>query len=281
MRDLVSERRNPRTTNIDQLSTLQILATINEEDRMVAHRIEKELPHIANATETFVGTLKKGGRVFYVGAGTSGRLGVLDAAELISTFGLEEGRVQAIVAGGSEAMFRPVLGAEDDEQGGERAILKAEVGEGDFVIGISASGRTAFVIGAMRKARELGAKTAIISVNPECEAASYADIGITPVVGEEVIAGSTRMKAGTAEKMILTMMSTAAMIRLGRVKSNLMIDLKPVSRKMVERAKRIVMSEAGVSYEKASKLLEMTNFNIRDAIARAKRGDRPAQSAHG
>lgn len=263
---LISEKRHPKTVNIDELSTIEILRVINEEDKKVAYAIEKVLPSVAEAVEEYVRALNSGGRVFYVGAGTSGRLGVIDAAELIPTFGMEEGRVQAIIAGGPEAMFRPKEGAEDDEMAGGEEMVKRKVNEKDFVIGLSASGRTPFVIGALKKARELGAKTAIISVNPECKAAKYADIKIIPVVGEEVIAGSTRMKAGTAEKMLLTMMSTAAMIKLGRVKSNLMVNLLPLSRKLRERAKRIVMEATGAGYEEAVRALERTGYNVEKAI---------------
>ncbi|RLG39645.1 MAG: N-acetylmuramic acid 6-phosphate etherase, partial [Thermoproteota archaeon] len=262
----ISEKRHPKTVNIDELSTIEILRVINEEDKKVAYAIEKVLPSVAEAVEEYVRALNSGGRVFYVGAGTSGRLGVIDAAELIPTFGMEEGRVQAIIAGGPEAMFRPKEGAEDDEMAGGEEMVKRKVNEKDFVIGLSASGRTPFVIGALKKARELGAKTAIISVNPECKAAKYADIKIIPVVGEEVIAGSTRMKAGTAEKMLLTMMSTAAMIKLGRVKSNLMVNLLPLSRKLRERAKRIVMEATGAGYEEAVRALERTGYNVEKAI---------------
>jgi len=263
---LITEKRHPKTVNIDELSTIEILKVINEEDKKVAYAVEKVLPEVAKAVEEYVRALKSGGRVFYVGAGTSGRLGVIDAAELIPTFGMEEGRVQAIIAGGPEAMFRPKEGAEDDELVGEEEMVKRGVSEKDFVIGLSASGRTPFVIGALRKARQLGAKTAIISVNPECKAGKHADIKIIPIVGEEVITGSTRMKAGTAEKMLLTMMSTAAMIRLGRVKSNLMVNLLPLSKKLRERAKRIVMEATGVEYEEATKMLEKTGYDVEKAI---------------
>ncbi|HIE24278.1 MAG TPA: N-acetylmuramic acid 6-phosphate etherase [Candidatus Korarchaeota archaeon] len=269
---LISEKRHPKTINIDELSTIEILKIINEEDKKVAYAIEKVLPEVERAVEEFVRALKSGGRVFYVGAGTSGRLGVIDAAELIPTFGMEEGRVQAIIAGGPEAMFKPKEGAEDDELVGEEEMVRRRISKKDFVIGLSASGRTPFVIGALKKARELGAKTAIISVNPDCKAAKHADIKIFPIVGEEVITGSTRMKAGTAEKMLLTMMSTAAMIRLGRVKSNLMVNLLPLSRKLRERAKRIVMEATGVGYEKAAETLERTGYDVEKAIELLKSG---------
>ena len=262
---LISEKRSRRTMDIDKMPTLEILRAINEEDKNVAHAVERVLPSIAEAVEAMVDALRRGRKVFYVGAGTSGRLGVIDAAELIPTFGLEEGRVQAIIAGGREAVFRPVEAAEDNERAGEEAIEEM-IGEADLLIGLSASGRTPFVIGALRRARELKARTVAISVNPGCKIAQHADVKIIPVVGEEVITGSTRMKAGTAEKMILTMMSTAAMIRLGKVRSNLMVRLLPLSEKLRERAKRIVMEEAGVGYEEASKILEKTKYSIEDAV---------------
>ncbi|RLF04065.1 MAG: N-acetylmuramic acid 6-phosphate etherase [Thermoprotei archaeon] len=263
---LISEQRNPRTANIDELSVEEILKVINEEDKKVAYAVEKEIPNIARATEAMIKALKGGGRVFYVGAGTSGRLGVIDRAELISTFGMDPEKIIPILAGGPKAMYGPSEMAEDKEENGARIIAKYKVCGRDVVIGISASGRTPYVVGALREARRRGATTVLITVNPGAKAAKYADIVICPVVGPEVIMGSTRMKAGTAQKMILTMMSTTAMIKLGRVKGNLMVNLLPISTKLRERAKRIVMMEAGVSYEEASRILRETGYNVKLAI---------------
>ncbi|RLE95577.1 MAG: N-acetylmuramic acid 6-phosphate etherase [Thermoprotei archaeon] len=263
---LISEQRNPRTANIDELSVEEILRVINEEDKKVAYAVEKEIPIIARATEAVIRALKGGGRVFYVGAGTSGRLGVIDRAELISTFGMDPRKVIPILAGGPKAMYGPSEMAEDKEENGARIIARYRVCERDVVIGISASGRTPYVVGALREAKRRGATTVLITVNPGAKAAKYADIVICPVVGPEVIMGSTRMKAGTAQKMILTMMSTTAMIKLGRVKGNLMVNLLPISTKLRERAKRIVMMETGASYEEASRILEETGYNVKLAI---------------
>jgi len=263
---LISEQRNPRTANIDELSVEEILRVINEEDKKVAYAVEKEIPNIARATEAVIRALKCGGRVFYVGAGTSGRLGVIDRAELISTFGMDPRKVIPILAGGPKAMYGPSEMAEDKEENGARIIARYRVCERDVVIGISASGRTPYVVGALREAKRRGATTVLITVNPGAKAAKYADIVICPVVGPEVIMGSTRMKAGTAQKMILTMMSTTAMIKLGRVKGNLMVNLLPISTKLRERAKRIVMMETGASYEEASRILEETGYNVKLAI---------------
>ncbi|MCD6357467.1 MAG: N-acetylmuramic acid 6-phosphate etherase [Thermoproteales archaeon] len=263
---LISEQRNPRTANIDELSVEEILRVINEEDKKVAYAVEKEIPNIARATEAVIRALKCGGRVFYVGAGTSGRLGVIDRAELISTFGMDPRKVIPILAGGPKAMYGPSEMAEDREENGARIIARYRVCERDVVIGISASGRTPYVVGALREAKRRGATTVLITVNPGAKAAKYADIVICPVVGPEVIMGSTRMKAGTAQKMILTMMSTTAMIKLGRVKGNLMVNLLPISTKLRERAKRIVTMETGASYEEASRILEETGYNVKLAI---------------
>jgi len=269
---LISEQRNPRAARLDELSVEEILRLINEEDKKVAYAVEKEIPNIARATEAVIRALKSGGRVFYVGAGTSGRLGVIDRAELISTYGMDPRRVVPILAGGPRAMYGPAEMAEDREDNGARAIARHRVCEKDVVIGISASGRTPYVVGALREAKRRGATTVLITVNPGAKAAEYADIVVCPVVGPEVVMGSTRMKAGTAQKMILTMMSTAAMIKLGRVKGDLMVDLLPISTKLRERARRIVMMETGATYEEASRALEEAGFNVKLAILMLKAG---------
>jgi len=263
---LISEQRNVKTVDIDRLSMEEILRVINEEDKKVAYAVEREIPNIAKAAHAYLRSLKNGGRVFYVGAGTSGRMGVIDRAELISTFKMDPKAIIPILAGGVKAMYGPSEMAEDKEENGRRMISKYRVDERDSVIGISASGRTPYVVGALKEAKRRGATTIAITVNPDAEISHYADIVICPLVGPEVIAGSTRMKAGTAQKMILTMLSTAVMVKLGRVYSNLMVSLLPISSKLRERARRIVMTEAGVDYETAAKTLEETGYDIKAAI---------------
>ncbi|RLI24520.1 N-acetylmuramic acid 6-phosphate etherase [Candidatus Bathyarchaeota archaeon] len=263
---LISEQRNVKTVDIDRLSMEEILRVINEEDKKVAYAVEREIPNIAKAAHAYLRSLKNGGRVFYVGAGTSGRMGVIDRAELISTFKMDPKAIIPILAGGVKAMYGPSEMAEDKEENGRRVISKYRVDERDSVIGISASGRTPYVVGALKEAKRRGATTIVITVNPDAEISRYADIVICPLVGPEVIAGSTRMKAGTAQKMILTMLSTAVMVKLGRVYSNLMVSLLPISSKLRERARRIVMTEAGVDYETAAKTLEETGYDIKAAI---------------
>ena len=263
---LLSEQRNVKTVDIDRLSMEEILRVINEEDKKVAYAVEREIPNIAKAAHAYLRSLKNGGRVFYVGAGTSGRMGVIDRAELISTFKMDPKAIIPILAGGVKAMYGPSEMAEDKEENGRRVISKYRVDERDSVVGISASGRTPYVVGALKEAKRRGATTIAITVNPDAEISRYADIVICPLVGPEVIAGSTRMKAGTAQKMILTMLSTAVMVKLGRVYSNLMVSLLPISSKLRERARRIVMTEAGVDYETAAKTLEETGYDIKAAI---------------
>lgn len=237
LEQLISEQVNPRTVNIDKLSVEEILRLINDEDKKVAYAVERELPNIAKAVEAMIKALKSGGRVFYIGAGTSGRLGIVDRAELISTFGMDRSKVIAILAGGTKAIFGPSEMAEDNEENGAKAMKRYRVSSKDVVIGISASGRTPYVLGSLKEARKRGAITIAITVNPNAKMIRYSDIVICPIVGPEVIMGSTRMKAGTAQKMILTMMSTTVMIKLGRVKGNLMTNLLPISTKLKERAK--------------------------------------------
>lgn len=263
---LISEQVNPRTVNIDRLSVEEILRLINDEDKKVAYAVEKELPNIAKTVEVMIRALKLGGRIFYVGAGTSGRLGIVDRAELISTFGMDRNRVIAILAGGTKAVFGPSEMAEDSEENGAKVMKRYRVSSKDVVIGISASGRTPYVIGALKEARKRGAMTVAMTVNPNAKMIKYADITICPIVGPEVIMGSTRMKAGTAQKMILTMMSTTVMIKLGRVKGNLMINLLPISTKLRERAKRIVSMLANVDYETVTKYLEATGYDVKASV---------------
>ena len=267
IKNLLTEQRNPNTMDIDSKNTLQILRIINEEDKKVPYAVEKEIPYIAQAVEFVVDSFKKGGRLLYFGAGTSGRLGVVDAAECPPTFGTPHEMVQGFIAGGREAMFVAQEGAEDKEENGANDVLKANVNSKDTVIGIAASRRTPYVVGAIKKAKELGAKTVFITSNPRREFnIKEADVAICPEVGPEVIMGSTRMKSGTAQKLILNMITTTAMIRIGKVYENMMIDLQMKNQKLVERSKRIVMIITGVSYEEAEKYLKEAKGNVKTAL---------------
>jgi len=263
---LLSEQRNPASMFLDQLDVEAILNLINDEDQKVAPAVRQEIPAIAQAVRWAVRGLSRGGRLIYVGAGTSGRLGIMDAAECPPTFGTPPNWVIGVIAGGPQAVFRAVEGAEDDMEAGREEMRKLDVGENDVIVGLSVSGRTPFVIAAMDEARKRGAKTVAITVNRDAPVAAVANVVIAPVVGPEIVAGSTRMKAGTAQKLILNMISTATMVRLGRVRSNLMIDLRTWSVKLRERAKRIVAQLAGVSIPEAEKALEANNWEVRKAI---------------
>ncbi len=267
---LTTEQINPRSTRLSELSTVEILKIINDEDKKVAFAVEKEIPNIAKAVDTIVDSIKRGGKWIYVGAGTSGRLGIIDVAELLPTYDIGPEVAEAIIAGGPGAVFRPIEGAEDDEEMAVRELKAKRLCSKDVVVGISASGRTPYVIAALRYAREIGAKAIAITCVRDSPIVKHADIVICPNTGPEVITGSTRMKAATAQKMILTMMSTAIMVRLGRVKGNLMVTLEPVSRKLIERAKRIIMIETGVDYDTATKLLEESKGNVTAAIVMGK-----------
>lgn len=266
---LETEQRNPVSESLSELPTIEVLRVINEEDKKVAFAVERELPKIASLVDAIVESLESGGRWIYVGAGTSGRLAAIDVAELLSTYDVGPEFVEAIVAGGPGAMVRPVEGAEDDEEMAVRELKARRLCEKDVVVGLSASGRTPYVVSALRYAKSVGAKTAIITCVDNCPAGEFADIRIVLKTGPEVVTGSTRMKAGTAQKMVLTMLSTAVMVRLGRVHGNLMISLQPVSGKLRERAKRILMMEAGVDYRTASELLEEAGYNLLAAIVMA------------
>jgi N-acetylmuramic acid 6-phosphate etherase len=264
---LLSEQRNPASLFLDQLDVEAILTLINDEDHKVAPAVRQEIPAIAQAVRWAVRGLSRGGRLIYVGAGTSGRLGIMDAAECPPTFGTPPEWVIGIIAGGPQAVFRAVEGAEDDMEAGREEMRRLNVGVNDIVVGLSVSGRTPFVIAAMDEARRLGAKTVAITVNRDAPIAAVADVVIAPVVGAEIVAGSTRMKAGTAQKLILNMISTATMVKLGRVQSNLMVDLRTWSVKLRERAKRIVAQLAHVTLPEAEQALEATDWQVRQAIA--------------
>jgi N-acetylmuramic acid 6-phosphate etherase len=263
---LLTEQRNPRSREIDLQSTDSILRIINSEDKLVALAVERELPHIARAVELVVEGFRKGGRLLYVGAGTSGRLGVLDAAECPPTFGVSSKMVVGIIAGGEPAIVRSQEGVEDDAEQAVRDIERHGVRNVDVVCGLAASKRTPYVVAAVARARELGAKTIFITTNPRPSFNLDVDVAICPEVGPEVIMGSTRMKSGTAQKLVLNMLTTTSMIKLGKVYENMMVDVQLNSRKLVERAKRIVMVVTGVDYDTASAFLERSGGHVKTAI---------------
>ena len=268
---ITTEQRNPHSMDIDSRSTEEILKIINEEDKTVPYAVEKELPYIAQAVELIVKALKNGGRLLYFGAGTSGRLGVVDASECPPTFGTPYGMIEGYIAGGKEAMFRAQEGAEDYEDNGAKDVLSANVNEKDVVCGIAASRRTPYVIGAIKKAKELGAVTLFITTNPrENFNIKEVDVAICPYVGPEVIMGSTRMKSGTAQKLVLNMLTTASMIRIGKVYENMMIDLQMTNKKLIERSKKIVMTITGLDYDTASKYLELASGHVKTALVMIK-----------
>ncbi len=270
---LSTEQRNPKSMDIDARSTGEILRIINDEDKTVPYAVEKELPYIEQAVEIIVHALKNGGRLLYFGAGTSGRLGVVDASECPPTFGTPYGMIDGYIAGGREAMFRAQEGAEDYEENGAKDVLAAKVSDKDVVCGIAASRRTPYVVGAVKKAKELGAKTLFVTCNPrEHFNIKEVDVAICPYVGPEVVMGSTRMKSGTAQKLVLNMLTTTSMIRMGKVYENMMIDLQMTNKKLVERSKRIVMTITGVTYETAAEYLEKANGHVKTALVMIRAG---------
>ena len=261
-----TEKLNPRTQNIDLCSDQEIVTMINQEDAKVADAVKEALPQIGEAVERIYKALREGGHLLYMGAGTSGRLGVLDASECIPTFGVGKDMVQGYIAGGDVALRVPIEGCEDDAGLGREQVRACGIGEKDVVVGISASGRAPFVIGAMEEARERGAQTIAVVNNPGSRIRDYVDVCIEAVTGPEVISGSTRMKAGTAQKMILNMLSTASMIKLGKVYGNLMVDLKASNKKLEDRAERIFCKATGRSREEADKYLKASGMNSKVAI---------------
>ena len=275
---LSSESRNRRTLRIDEMSVRSILRVINQEDSTVAIAVRRELPAIEKAVACTIEAFQAGGRLIYVGAGTSGRLGILDATECPPTFGTNPRQIQGIVAGGKKAVFRSQEGAEDDSHDGALQIREKNVSQRDVVCGIAASIRTPFVAGAIREAKKRGATTIFVTTNPRSvllkkhlsELRKNIDVAICVDVGPEVIMGSTRMKAGTAQKLVLNMMTTTAMIRLGKVYQNMMVDLKMTSRKLEERAKKVLMLSTGMDYKKASLVLKKANGHVKTAIVMAK-----------
>ncbi len=269
---LLTEQRNPRSMRLDTLSTEGILRLINTEDKLVPLAVEREIPYIAQAVELIVASLRQGGRLLYFGAGTSGRLGVVDASECPPTFGTDPQLVVGVMAGGHPAMFRSQEGAEDNEEQGRKDVEAHAVGPDDTICGIAASRRTPYVVAAVRHARSRGARTIYITTNPRKEFDLDVDVAICPEVGPEVLMGSTRMKSGTAQKLVLNMMTTTAMVRLGKVFENMMVDLQLTNRKLVERSKRIVMMAAGVDYPTAADFLERAGGHVKTALVMIRAG---------
>ncbi|MCM3674405.1 N-acetylmuramic acid 6-phosphate etherase [Peribacillus simplex] len=270
LRSLTTELRNEKTMNIDSVNTMEIISAINKEDFKVATAVQEVLPEIETVVEWACESLKKGGRLIYIGAGTSGRLGVLDAVECPPTFSTSPDRVLGIIAGGEKAFVRAVEGAEDKEEFGECDLIDVDLTANDTVIGIAASGRTPYVRGALRYARKVGAKAVALSCNKNASITEAADIGIEVVVGPEVLTGSTRMKAATAHKMVLNMISTATMIRLGKVYENLMVDVNVSNQKLKDRAISIIETVTNADYDQALNSLEKANNQVKPAIVMIK-----------
>lgn len=275
---LTTEARNPATHDIDNLSAVEIVKLMNSEDEKVAAAVGAVADDIASAVELIVERLSAGGRLVYAGAGTSGRLGVLDAVECPPTFNTPPELVVGVMAGGPDALLRAVEGVEDSARAGRADMQQIDLGNRDVVVGIAASGRTPYVIGALDYARETGAGTIAFSCNPEPRIQAHADLSIIPLVGPEVLSGSTRLKAGTATKMVLNMLTTAAMVRLGKTYSNLMVDLRATNLKLTERARRIVQILANCSSAEADELLQRSDGEVKTAIVADKLGISAAQA---
>ena len=252
-------------TDLDRMPVRALLEGINREDRKVAEAVGREIPKIERLVERLVERMRRGGRLFYIGAGTSGRLGVLDASEIPPTYGMPNTLVIGLIAGGDRALRNPVESAEDDELKGWNELLAYQINELDTLVGIAASGTTPYVIGALREARKRGVLTASIACNPDSPVAHEAEIAIEPVVGPEFVTGSTRMKSGTAQKMVLNMISTTAMIQLGRVKGNRMVNMQLTNQKLVDRGTRMIMEELGLGADEARHLL-LLHGSVREAI---------------
>lgn len=268
IKNLITESRNPKTIRIDSLSPFQILKLINSEDKRVPKVVEKQIPKIARAVELLVKTFRAGGRLFYMGAGTSGRLGVLDAAECPPTFGTDPKMIRGVIAGGYKTLIRSKEGVEDYFKAAKKDLSKVKLNKKDILVGIAASRRTPYVLAGLKYAKKIGCKTIFIFCNPNLSSPINikADVEIPLIVGPEVIMGSTRMKAGTAQKLVLNMLSTTAMIKLGKVYQNMMVDLKATSQKLVERSKRTIMIVTGVDYRKASFYLIQADGNVKTAV---------------
>ena len=272
---LVTERRNPRTSELDAMPTLDLVTAMNDEDRTVAEAVRLALPQIAAAVDAIAARMHKGGRLVYCGAGTSGRLAVLDAAECVPTFSADPEQVHALMAGGSAALLRAVEGAEDSEQLARDELAQRNVGPKDVVVGIAASGRTPFVVGALGYARSTGALAIALVCNRDSAAADAADMAIEVATGPEVLTGSTRLKAGTATKMVLNMLSTAAFVRLNKVYGNLMVDVQATNDKLRARSVRIVAEATGCDTEAAQQLLQACDGEVKAAIVAREKGVEP------
>ena len=262
----VTEQENPKTAAIDKVSTLDAVRLINAEDELVAEAVEKVLPQVAAVIDRVVERLENGGRLFYIGTGTSGRIGVLDASEIPPTFGVSYDLIQGVIAGGYEALYKATESSEDSREAGIEDLKERGLNEKDAVVGIAASGRTPYTIGSVKYARELGCFTACIVCVPGSKIIGAAEMSIVPVVGPEAITGSTRMKAGTAQKLILNMISTVAMIRLGYVSGNRMTNMRSSNEKLNERSVRILTAETGLGFVEAQKLMLEANGDLRVAI---------------
>ena len=263
---LTTELRNPKSMELDNKSIKEVLLLMNEEDATVPLAVKKEIDNIESVVKEVVKAFKNGGRLIYVGAGTSGRLGILDASECPPTFGVEPTLVQGLIAGGEKAILKAIEGAEDDEESGQLDLKAISINEKDVVVGIAASGRTPYVIGALKYANEVGATTASISNNKHSVIGKIAEIAIEVETGPEVLTGSTRLKAGTAQKLVLNMISTASMIGIGKVYENLMVDVQPTNKKLIERSKRIIMEATGVDYNTAQTYFLRANQEVKPAI---------------
>lgn len=261
-----TEKRNPNTMSLDTMTPLEIMSIMNQEDSNVITAVNSQLEKVAEVVSWATDSLYRGGRIIYMGAGTSGRLGVMDAVECPPTFGVDFNTVVGLIAGGEQAFIKAQEGAEDSQELGRKDLVNIGLNENDIVIGIAASGRTPYVIGGLVYAKEVGCKTATVSCNENAEIGTYADISIEAVVGPEVLTGSTRLKAGTAQKMILNMISTGAMIGYGKAYDNLMVDVKQSNDKLVVRAQNIVMEATGASREIAKETLEKSNDSVKTAI---------------
>lgn len=263
---LSTETRNPNSMMLDTMSVSEILSLMNREDQTVPKHIQEKLPQIEAAVEKIIQQFKKGGRLIYLGAGTSGRLGVLDAAECVPTFGTDPSLVQGLIAGGQSAMTVAVEGAEDSMSLAQADLTDLNLNKNDSVVGLAASGRTPYVIGALKYAKQVGAATVSIACNEQAEISKYAEFPIEVVTGPEVLTGSTRLKAGTAQKLILNMISTTSMIKLGKAYQNLMIDVKPTNDKLIERSKRIIMQATDCDYQTAEKTFVAADQDVKVAI---------------
>ena len=269
---LLTEQSDPGSRHLDQCSTLQLLEIMNAADAQVAEAVHRELPHVSAAVEAIAAAIEAGGSLTYIGAGTSGRLGILDAAECPPTFGVSPDLVRGIIAGGERALTQSLEGVEDDPAGGMRDLERSGFGKGDVLVGIAASGRTPYVLGAVGKARDLGGITCGISCVPNSELSRMVQYPIEPSPGPEVLTGSTRLRAGTATKLVLNMISTAVMVKLGNVYGNLMVNVQATNQKLEDRARRIIQEATGVTYQQASELLDRAGRTVRTAIVMQKKG---------